>query len=142
MKWKLLSMVVAGLLLAADNPSKDDVKQEAKKLNGTWKVDSIVQDGQKMDAEEAHKWVVTMDGDKYVVKVDGQILEEGKIKIDPSKSPKHIDISPTTGNDAGSTRKGIYEVKGDEQKICFAPPDQERPKEFSSKEGSGRLLIV
>jgi hypothetical protein len=44
---------------------------------------------------------------------------------------------------AGRTLRGIYEIEGDTQKVCL--PLEEgagRPKEFTSKPGSGHLLQV
>ena len=38
--------------------------------------------------------------------------------------------------------KGIYEIDGDNYKVCFAPPGKDRPKEFSSKGDEGLTLSV
>ena len=37
---------------------------------------------------------------------------------------------------------GIYEIEGDTQKVCFAPPEKERPTKFESESGSGLMLIT
>jgi uncharacterized protein (TIGR03067 family) len=35
---------------------------------------------------------------------------------------------------------GVYELDGDEFRICYAPPGKERPKDFSAKAGTGHRL--
>jgi uncharacterized protein (TIGR03067 family) len=62
-------------------------------------------------------------------------------KIDPSKKPKHSDATFTEGELTAKTL-GIYEVDGDNMKICYGLPGKDRPTEFSSKPGSGQVLIV
>jgi hypothetical protein len=37
---------------------------------------------------------------------------------------------------------GIYELKGDDFKACMVMSDQERPTDFTTKEGDGRTLTV
>jgi hypothetical protein len=36
---------------------------------------------------------------------------------------------------------GIYTVEGDALKMCFTKPGNQRPTEFSAKEGSPAMLI-
>jgi uncharacterized protein (TIGR03067 family) len=63
--------------------------------------------------------------------------------IDPSKSPKEIDIVSTSGSNKGKTAPGIYAFEGDEFKLCFANrPGGTRPITFAAKEGSGHTLFV
>ncbi len=65
-----------------------------------------------------------------------------KYTVDPTKKPKAIDYTMTEGTTKGKTHLGIYEVNGDMVKFCFAAPDQDRPTEFTAKEGSGWTLSV
>ena len=37
---------------------------------------------------------------------------------------------------------GIYELKGDTLKVCFAKPGQNRPTEFTTKQGTGFLYCL
>jgi hypothetical protein len=57
-----------------------------------------------------------------------------------------VDAEITTKTQDGETRTikvlGIYELDGDTMKTCLAAPGKERPTEFSSKEGSGRMSYV
>jgi hypothetical protein len=49
---------------------------------------------------------------------------------------------PSSGPDKGKTVRGIYEVKGDTQRVCVAAAGKPRPKAFESREGSGHTLIT
>jgi uncharacterized protein (TIGR03067 family) len=52
-----------------------------------------------------------------------------------------MDWTRSNGPDAGKTMLAIYEfINDDEYRICFAPAGKERPKEFSTKAGSGHFL--
>jgi uncharacterized protein (TIGR03067 family) len=55
------------------------------------------------------------------------------VKIDPSKKPKHIDIT-LHRKQGDATFLGIYEIKGDALTVCYASRTGKRPTEFSSKE--------
>jgi uncharacterized protein (TIGR03067 family) len=68
----------------------------------------------------------------------------GTAKINPSASPRSVDIRLTTeeGHPVGEVAPGVYEVRGDTLRVCFAPWDKPRPKRFESREGSGHNLFT
>jgi uncharacterized protein (TIGR03067 family) len=133
----LMLIVTAGLLVAAAN-AQDDAKKE--KLVGTWDAVSVTVDGKARPEDEVKKSKMIFTGDKITILREGRKDDEGTYKIDSTKKPKHIDLTPTTGGEAGKTMQGIYELEGDTLKICFGRPD--RPKELASKEGGETVLIV
>jgi uncharacterized protein (TIGR03067 family) len=118
----------------------DTVQKELQKLQGTWTVVSAQADGQKQSEESLKGAKLTVSGDKYTVTRDGRVVERGTLRIDPAQRPKTIDATPAEGEYKGKTFHGIYEVNGDTARDCFAPPGQERPKEFTSKAGSGVVV--
>jgi|SRR5579884_877257 len=138
MKLQLLGLVVVSLLLAADDTKKAD--EAAKKIEGDWQGVSLEQDGNKND--DAENFTVKIKDGKYEAKMGDETSGKGKLKLDPSKKPHAIDIMVEEGAASGQTQLGIYEVKDDMLKVCFAQPDKPRPTEFSAKEGSGNTLIV
>jgi uncharacterized protein (TIGR03067 family) len=95
-----------------------------------------VADGQEQD--QAKGMVFTYKDGKLTRKTPrGE--QTSTYKIDTSKTPATID---STGQ-GGMTRKGIFEVKGDELKLCMPfMADGERPKAFASEAGSGTLLMT
>jgi uncharacterized protein (TIGR03067 family) len=141
---------VAGLALAlllggvrADEKEGDKgkaVKEEWKRLNGAWEVVRTVVDGKEQPAPK--KATVTLKDGKYTVRQGGKVVAEGAGTVDPTTSPKSLDITPATGDYRGKTLSAIYEVKGDTQRVCIAPPGKPRPKAFEAKEGSGHRLTT
>jgi uncharacterized protein (TIGR03067 family) len=66
----------------------------------------------------------------------------GTSQIDPTSKPKNLDFLIATGPDKGKTCLGIYEIKENCRKLCYASPGKDRPTEFSSKPGSGHTLVI
>ena len=46
------------------------------------------------------------------------------------------------GEFKGKTMTGIYEIKGDTMRVCFAGGGKDRPTEFRTKEGSMEMLVT
>jgi len=70
------------------------------------------------------------------------VIQVGTQKLDPSKSPKTIDMTLTEGPNKGAVMLGIYEIDGDTLKACFDPQGKKRPTEFKSAPGSAHFLNI
>ena len=111
MRARVLLVMAAGLLLAADKP-KDDAKGDKDKFQGSWKVVSGEHDGVTLPEEKTKELTVTFQDDKVTIRVGDKTEPEQTFKLDPAKKPREIDVTPHA--------KGIYELKGDDLKIRFA----------------------
>ncbi len=127
-------------VLIAANTGDDAAKKDLEKFQGTWQLISMERDGKKTPDEEAKKITLTIQGNKFVLRKDAVIISEGTMTLDPTKKPKEVDESITTGPNKGKVFSAIYEIDDDQHKICFAAAGKERPTAFSS--GSGQLLQV
>src|SRR5258707_15458426 len=109
----ILSMTLG--YFTAGNTQADDVKDEMKKLEGTWVRIAVDVDGQKSeDSKDPTKAIaLNIKGDKY---------HDESFKIDPTKSPKHINVMTVDDKGKPFTLPGIYELKGDVLKVCFPYP--------------------
>ncbi|HVS40312.1 MAG TPA: TIGR03067 domain-containing protein [Gemmataceae bacterium] len=131
----LSALVLLPALLRADDPPKGD-----KDLDGTWEMASIMQNG-KDALTPPDKMLVTIKGGTVTVKI-GDETHTATISVDASKTPKTLDLTFGDGPNKGKTAKAVYEIKGDELKICHGEPDAERPKELAAKEGSDLTLAT
>jgi uncharacterized protein (TIGR03067 family) len=130
--------VGVGLLLAAE--PGDAAKAELDKLQGEWTLASSERDGKETPAEEAQKLTRVIKGDQYTLLRDGKVVVKGTLKVDPTKTPRMIDV--LRAEEGAKPMLGIYELDGDTQKVCFTAPGKDRPAEFSATAGSGNLLSV
>jgi uncharacterized protein (TIGR03067 family) len=133
--------LVAGLLLVglADVPTKD---QEQQKLQGTWTVTAHTAGGKKTAPKEIATWRVIVKGNEITARDGIDLLSAYVFRLDPSASPRAIDLDVTAGPDKDRKVLGIYKLEGDTLTVCVPEPGKARPKEFASKEGSGHLLFV
>jgi uncharacterized protein (TIGR03067 family) len=129
---RVLPLTVAALFLpflapVRAQPGKDD----AKNIQGTWAVTAFEKDGKKETPPQAFKLKIGPDKIEPVGDDD-----PADYKLGVEKDLGTIDITPLKGPEKGKTVKGLYELKGDELKLCFPDePGKERPKEFTSKGG-------
>lgn len=131
-----------GWSVAADD-KEDKVAAEDKKWEGTWVVVSMEVDGEKMPKEAFANMVFTFTGKKYVQKVGETVLEAGTQHLDPTKTPKFMDIHVTEGETKDTKQLAIYEIDGDEARICAASHgEKDRPSKFETKPGTGHMLFV
>jgi uncharacterized protein (TIGR03067 family) len=125
--------------IAADDPQKTD---DAEAFKGDWKAVSVTQSGQAVPAEIATHVKFHFDGKSYVNKLD-DMVEEGGYTIDPSKTPKTIDIDIKTGDDKGKKQLCIYKLDKDKLTIIAAKAGAtERPTSFNSEAGSEVIEFV
>jgi RNA polymerase sigma-70 factor (ECF subfamily) len=122
------------------NRARADKEQPAKtdleRLAGAWAAVSGEADGQQLPSEAVSSYRLVFDKDKVTVHVarDGK---EGTFKLDPTATPKTMDLTLD-----GGTGLGIYSLEGDVLKICFTESGNARPTEFVTKEGSRQVLLT
>src|SRR5262249_22716506 len=84
---KRLAAVIAIAMINAQIWATD-AKTELELMQGTWKISAAEMGGEKIDLSTA---TLTIEKDAYIVKVGDQ-LDKGILKLDPSKSPRAMDI--------------------------------------------------
>jgi len=140
-----LAAALAALLLPPAAPlfADDPPKTQDKQLDGDWEWASAVENGKKAPTPPDNP-LLSFKGDTLTTKIVNVETAgvKSSVKVDASKTPKAIDLTPLDGPDKGKTSLGIYEIKGDELRLCTAEAGKDRPTEFSAKEGSGQILTV
>jgi uncharacterized protein (TIGR03067 family) len=124
------------LASAADDPARTD----ADKLQGSWKLVASEIDGKKAPEESVKTVRMTVKGDRIVLREENK-EEEASFKLDPAQTPRALDLSIKVG-DKMEVVKLIYELRGDDLKLCGGRAGKDRPKEFMAKAGSGLNLIA
>jgi uncharacterized protein (TIGR03067 family) len=136
------AVLVPTVALAA---AGDDTKVAAdlKAMVGKWKVEKAEVGGKDITDFAKQMQFEIRDGGKYTT-VIGDEKDVGTFTVDPSKSPKELDVKPTGGPNKGKTVKGIYKIDGDTLTVCygFEADKAGRPTKFDSKAGDKTLLMT
>jgi uncharacterized protein (TIGR03067 family) len=116
-----------------------------QRLQGTWDVLALEQDGQPAPDAPLVKLVIIKD-DQFVFRCvfprSGEFSDEAiRFRIDTSRNPKAFDLSALEG---GPANPGIYEFEGDTLRICWSRTTEvgSAPTEFATHRGSNRRLVV
>ena len=124
--------VLIALAISGRATAQGDRAKELKQLEGTWDVIALEVDGKVQPKEKAPKQIVVKDN-----KLNG-LGPEMTITLDPTKKPKWIELAFKKNNKLYPIR-AIYEIKGDELKLCMplAPKgkvfENKRPENFDTK---------
>ena len=144
-----MSRLVNGFLMCAlmastaiaDDASKKDVKG----LQGNWQAVEVRSRGQKFPPNQVKKFRIVIKGNVITFNPDGGD-RKSQFKLDLSKSPKAIDLTPLDGPQKGKIIPGIYSLEKGVFKICISNSGKDlttRPTKFktSMKDGLGLLIF-
>lgn len=125
----LMIAAFTGLVLAQDKALKE--------LEGTYKVTALEKGGKAGPKDLVDSLKVTIKGEEFLFKI-GDEEKKAKIKVDSSKTPNTIDITPNDGPEKGKTFPGIFKIEKGELTLVFTEKG-DRPKEFKSE---GETMMV
>ena len=148
-------MGVFGLigLAVADPPSATtSLSPDLASLQGYWKPLSVEFEGKpQMTADQMKQVTVVFDQSEYhlyFVEKDknGQPkplrLAQLNVTVDGATNPKSIAMEYAEGPLKGQKRHGIFEVAGNQLKLCYGPADKPKPNTFAAPANSGLFLEV
>ena len=119
---------------------EDSMAAERAKLQGNWRFVSMEVQGQHRADMEFSKSKVVFQGDQWTVSEDHRIAAQSFFRMDPTKTPKTIDIVDI---DKGRLIRGIYKLEGDTFTVCDRGAEKDgRPAEFATRPDSGLVLVV
>jgi len=141
---RFVAFILLGIFAFTAGPAGAQDEENFAELDGTWTISKMESAGKSL-LEKGEKWKV--------------IIKDGKARSDAKNAPKEaVDLRKFLGPsrkpktitypyEGKLTFYGIYEVKGDELRICGdgvdtateKNPEARRPKKFDSKDG---LLLV
>lgn len=129
----------------SDEPQSDD----ATKMKGVWIAEKVTSSGRTVPADK-FPFELHFENAKLIFKFVGEINGKDRvheITIDPTKTPKTIDITRKI-RDTEETVRGIYKFDGNKLMICSLrgpdrKPSPDRPTTFdSSKTVKSDLLVL
>jgi uncharacterized protein (TIGR03067 family) len=147
----LMSALMFGAAALADPPAASS-GGDLDKLQGYWKPLQCETEGKAMMPADIMKQVtVVFDKSEYHLYFkDSKTDKDGKpiifrlalanIALDPSAAPKGITFEFADGPQKGKRCHGIYELSGNQLKMCYGPAEKPRPAKFESPSGSGYFL--
>jgi RNA polymerase sigma-70 factor (ECF subfamily) len=144
------NLVLLVLRRQADDKGKDkppakeppEAAAERQKLQGTWHALSGETDGQPIPEDKVKAVQVIIKGDEIQFKPN-RTENRVTFTLDPTRKPKLLSMTAQDGPDKGKTVPVIYELDGDQLKLCFdTRTGQKEPTELATKAGSGLLLFV
>lgn len=147
MRFSLFGWMIVGVLLAgtasADDAKDEAIKQDRQQIQGTWRVVALTVNGNKSEDEDAKKiTVVNGDDGTWSIRLEGKEISKGTSTFDPTQKPKTIDFTPTEGEGKGEQYFGIYQLRKNKRRLCFAPAGKDRPKKFSSTPENQQIVVT
>jgi uncharacterized protein (TIGR03067 family) len=118
------------------------MREELKKLQGSWRIEEQETDGKKLSADELKGRTICFSKNGYFLRTTNKLLQIGLLKIDTAKTPKKLNATILKGEHKDDILQGIYELDGDSLKICMDLEGQARPKEFKTEPKSGLTLMI
>lgn len=136
------AMLLSASLACGAEPKAADPAADRAALQGTWQsVSEEMRGGPAPGDPRDHQMIFS--GDTFKLVEGEKVLIRGTFTVDPTKSPKVMELVVTegAGPDPEAKALGIYELTGDELKWCVAEPGADaRPEKFETK-GTTNVLI-
>jgi uncharacterized protein (TIGR03067 family) len=117
------------------------MKTDLDRLQGSWRVTSLIVDGAALSAGMIGEARVVIKGDQFQSLGMGSTYV-GLMRIDVSRRPKSFSIKFTKGPEKGNVNHGIYELRGDRWKLCIATKGGPAPPSFESTPGTGFAIEI
>jgi uncharacterized protein (TIGR03067 family) len=143
---RYIAISIAATLTLAALGDENQPNKEAQKLQGSWKLVKFDTPPVRRPPEDfVAKSRLVFDNNKLITRIGTDVAEETTFTIDGTKTPKWVDAVATVGPLKGKIAKGIYELNGDDLKICIGLPGQQRPTEFKvvadAKQQTGVMFL-
>ena len=134
------------IAVGADTKPSDDLDA----IQGNWKPLQIESDGKpQMKSELMSQVTGVYDKSEYflyfVDKANGGnpkvlLLAHTNLTLDQKTNPRGITFEFLEGPNKGKRSHGIYEIAGNQLKLCYGPTELPRPTEFKSTPTNGYFL--
>jgi uncharacterized protein (TIGR03067 family) len=135
---RILAVMFIGLgalTLFGNFPSPKAAKTDADLIQGVWNWDPDAKQSEAKPQILLEHVVIKDNKLTFHYNFDGKkFTSTTEFKLDPTQTPKQIDITATEGNNKVRTTLGLYEIQDGRLKICYRSSGAGRPKDFDDKQ--------
>ena len=131
----------APVLAVADNSSPKSIKRSWRERQ-----QALIarHNGQKVAADQVEQMQILIKADKLEIKPDGK-GRKTTFRLDSSRTPKTIDLTPLDGDRKGRHYTGIYSLQEGTLRLCvniWGKDPAQRPTQFKTQTGDGYVLLL
>jgi uncharacterized protein (TIGR03067 family) len=131
-------LLLWGSAIAQDKGKEKPVTPQ-EKLQGIWSVTELMEAGNKAPDEKAQSLRIEFKGKAITISIKDKAAIKGTFTVDAEKSPATMSISyESDGKEV--TIPAIYELKGDDLKICH--PNAEGGERPTAIESSASTVLM
>ena len=133
MFWSSTLMLLVPLAAGHGATPEDAAKKELQLFQGIWKAIAVQNaDGNRAPEDDVRNTRLVVEGNKFTLTSKNATIA-GTFTINPTKTPKTIDVRLESNEGKETKLLGIYQIKGGTRKSCFAFPGKDRPTRFSTE---------
>lgn len=129
----LFLISISGLQADSADPNAKKPQSDQERMEGVWIFVTLT---------EKQEDRMFLSGGSVALRVGGKTTN-GKVALDDTKTPKHIDITFREEKDRALRLRGIFQfLEGDLLAICMGEFDGPRPTELKAAEKQNTMLFV
>ena len=114
--------------------------KESAMIDGTWIPETAELAGQPFPSEALQTMQLVIRADTYVVTVAGRD-DKGTVALLPGVAPAAMEIRGVEGPNQGKSFPAIYELKGDNLRVCYDLAGGAGPTAFTTAVGTQQFLV-
>jgi uncharacterized protein (TIGR03067 family) len=132
------------LCLALAQPANEEkAKKDLERMQGAWVLHALEVNGKDVPQPKLENTILVIKGDDYRTKVKDKEPPGFRLRLDPSKNPKAVDMIKSTPGSPDEVIKGIYTFENDTLKICRGlAASQERPNQFATWPDTNYFVVT
>src|SRR5262249_22288417 len=130
----------SNLILFTLKRDKTAASKDQEALQGRWRLVAADEEGRGDKKDNLKEIVLEIKDHSFTLLRPVGAKLEAMMVPDPTRTPKSLDLKIAGGPSAGKTLEAIYEISGDQLKLCWNEQTLARPGVFKSAKGGPSVL--